>query len=259
MRSKSSFQCTHSGLATLLALAALAPVPVAAADLVFRAKSDSCVEVNGALAPDARLLKTDGDGKFLVDVPSLSVSVLVNVKTRKAVTIPPSLLEHEAADSRIRLVGPVPSDSPTSELSVEGQVLRFAIDESEVRAHMEPGCQAAVVPGWTTGPITDDSSARKCVHLEDKPIQETAGCLKVTTLKNSCDVPIMVVVLGTQHLLSGDLPETSSIVIPPGGNHTLGCAWASGATFPTAYELRAAAFLSKRTPPSARETGPTGH
>jgi hypothetical protein len=258
MRSKSLFQCTFPELAALLALAALGPVPVAAADLVFRARPDSCVEVDGAFAPDARLLKTDGDGKFLVDIPSLSVSVLVNVKTRKAVTIPPSLIEREAADSRIRLVGPVPSDSPTSELSVEGQVLRFAIDESEVRAHLESSCQAAVVPGWTAGPITDDSSARRCVHLEDKPIQETAGCLKVTTLKNSCDVPIMVVVLSTQHLLSGDLPETSSLVIPPGGNHTLGCAWASGATSPTAYELRAAAFLSK-TLPSGRRTRPPRH
>ena len=258
MRSKSLFQRTCLGVAALLALAALAPVPTAAAEWVFRSKPDTCVEVDGAYAPDARLLKTDSSSKLLVDIPSLSVSVLVSVKTKKAVKIPPSLIKRESTDSRIRLVGPVSSDAPASELSVEGQVLRFGIDKSEVLVLMDSICQAVVAPG-ITGPITDDSSARKCVHMEDKPIRETAGCLKVTSLRNSCDVPVLVVVLSTQHLFSGELPETSSIVIPPSGNHALGCAWASGATAPTAYELRAAAFLSKRTTPAGRETGSTGH
>jgi hypothetical protein len=260
MKSKWLFQRPCSGFAALLALAALAPVPAAAAEWVFRTKPDTCVEVDGAYAPDARLLTTDGNSKFLVvDLPSLSVSVLVNLKAKKAVTIPPSLIKREATQSSMRLVGRVSADAPASELSVEGPVLRFRVDKSEVSANMESTCQATVAPSWTAGPITDDSSARKCVHLEDKPIRETAGCLKVTTMRNSCDVPVMVVVLSIQHLFSGDLPESSSIVIPPSGNHTLGCAWASGANAPTAYEVRAAAFLSKRNTPAGREAGSTGH
>jgi hypothetical protein len=231
---------------------------VAAAEFVFTAKTDSCVEVDGAYAPDARVFKTDA-GTRLVDIPSLSVSVLIRVKTRKAVTIPPSLIQREDADGRIRLVRPVPANSPSSELSVEGKILRFKIDKSEVLAHMESDCRPLVVPALTAGPITDDSSARRCLRMEDKPIRETAGCLKVTTLLNSCDVPVMAVVLSVQHLFSGDLPETSPVVIPAHGVHGLGCAWASGATSPTAYELRAASFLSKPPPPVAHDTGSTGH
>jgi hypothetical protein len=258
MRTRSLLQRACLDAAAFLALAVLLPTSVVFAEWTFRPKSDSCVEVDGAYAQGAQLLTAEGSSKVLVDIPSLSTTVLINMKTEKAVKVPPSLIKRDAADGRIRVVGPVPSDASACELSIEGPVLRFRVDGSEVRAHQDSSCQPAVVPGWTAGPITDDPAARKCLHLEEKPIAATAGCLKVESLRNSCDAPVMAVVLTTQHLLSGTLPETSSVLIPPGSQYSLGCAWSSGATSPTVFEVRAAAFLPK-TKPAAGRTGSTGH
>src|SRR5262245_28817315 len=256
MRTKSLLECACPGAAAFLTLAVLLPLPVAFADWTFRAKPDSCVEVNGTYAQDAQLLTADGSSKVLVDIPSLSTVVLVNVNTLRVVKIPPSLIKRDATDGRVRLVGPVPSE-PACELSIEGPVLHFRINESEVRAHQDSSCQPAVVPSWTAGPITDDPSARKCLHLEGKPIAATAGCLKVESLRNSCDEGVVAVVLSTQHLFSGTLPDTSTILIPPSAEYSLGCAWSSGATSPTTFEVRAAAFPPRRTKPAEGKTGST--
>ena len=81
MRTKSLLQRTCPGAAVFLTLAVLLPLPVAFADWTFRVKPDSCVEVNGTYAQDAQLLTAEGSSKVLVDIPSLSTVVLVNVNT----------------------------------------------------------------------------------------------------------------------------------------------------------------------------------
>src|SRR5262245_13823669 len=234
-------------LAGLVALAA-APVAAPATDLVLQANSDYCVEIDGAYAPDARCFTTQDKGKFLVDIPSLSVTALANVKAKKAFSIPSSSVEREAGDGRVRLTDPVPPDARAYDLSIEGPVLRFRVDQSEVRIQKASSCRSVTVPGWTAGPITDDPSARRCVHLEQKPVSATAGCMKVASAKNACDRPVMAVVHSVQRLMSGSLPEDSSIVIPPGGEYPLGCVWSSGAMAPTVFEVRAAQFQRTHAP-----------
>lgn len=245
-----------SGLVALAALASLAAA--APPELVLQANTDYCVEIDGDYTPDARCFTTKDNDKFLVVIPSLSVTALADLKTRKAVSIPSSSVEREAGDSRVRLTDPVPPDAETYELSLEGQILRFQVDKSEVRVQRASSCRPVAVPGWTAGPITDDAAARRCVHLEEKPITPTAGCTKEAFAKNTCDRPVMAVIRSIQRLLSGSLPEDSPVLIPPGGTYPLGCAWSAGAMAPTMHEVRAAQFLPKRNPSDAGGTRSTG-
>jgi hypothetical protein len=254
---KTLFRRAFPAAAALVALAALAPVPLAAGELVCRASSDYCAEVNGAYVPAARFFVTDTKGRFLVDIPSLSMSVLINRKTKKAVAVPRSSIKHEAADGVVRLAVPIPSDAPGYALSIDGPVLRFQVDTSEVRVLKASSCQPIVMPIWTAAPVTDDSSARRCLHQEARPLSATPSCMKGAYVKNSCDVPVVAVVRSTQHLFSGTLPETSTIVLPPGVEHSLGCVWSSGAMAPSVYELRAAGFLPRPPVSEARDRGAT--
>jgi hypothetical protein len=235
-----------TGIVALAALASLATAPPPP-ELALQANTNYCVEIDGSYAPDARCFTTKDRGKFLVDIPSLSMTALIDVKTKKAVSIASSSIEREAGDSRVRLSDPVPADAPAYEVSTEGEALRFQVDKSEVRVQKASNCWPVVMPGLKAGPITDDPSARACVHMQEKPITPTAGCSKEASVKNTCDRPVLAVIHSIQRLTSGSLPEDSSVLIPPGGEYPLGCAWSSGAMAPTVHEVRAAQFLPKKT------------
>lgn len=258
MEWKTPFRRAFPVAAGFVAVAALANAPLTPGETVCRASSDYCAELNGAYAPDARFFATDTNGRLLVDIPSLSMSVLINAKTRKAVTIPRSSLKHQAADGVVRLPDSLPPHARAYALSIDGPVMRFQIDTSEVRVLKAAGCRPIVNPSWTAAPVTDDSSARRCLHQEARPLAPTLGCTKGAYLRNSCDVPVVAVVQSTQHLMSGTLPETSTILLPPGVTHSLGCAWPSGAMAPVVYEVRAAAFLPRPTASEAADRGATG-
>src|SRR5262249_3128161 len=182
---------------------------------------------------------------------SMSLTVLVERKTQKVTALPAESLEREAGDSVLRVVEPIPPDAPTYPLSIDGPILRFEVDDTEVRFLKASDCRPAVVPAWTSAPVTDDPAARRCLHREEKPITATAGCMKTASLKNSCDAAVVAVVRTTQHLLSGELPQTTTLVIPPGVEQPLGCVWNSGAKAPAVYDLLAAPVPPKDWPPRA--------
>ena len=232
--------------AALLTLTAAAPAPAGATPVEFRSSTDYCAEVDGTLAPDARFFATDAGGKMLVDLPSLSKTLLVDPKVGKAVRVPESSLRREVDKGIVRLVDPIPQDASACDLSIDGTVTRFRIDDSEVRVRKGSSCQPVETPASTAGPLTDDPEARRCVHQEARPTGAASGCSKTASLRNSCNVPVVAVIQITQHLSSGTLPDIPTVVLPPGGEQSLGCVWPSGATAPSTYDVRAAAFLQKR-------------
>jgi hypothetical protein len=253
-RSRWAFPAT----AIIAALATLAPAQVTPAEWIAGESSDYCAEINGTYAPDARFFATDRKDKLLVDLPFLSMSALVNLKSRKVIAVPPSILTREVGDHTVKLALPSPPEAPSYSLSTEGSIASFQLETTEVRIHKASTCRTTVAPVWTASPVTDDSSARSCLHQDVRPITATAGCLKWAYMKNSCAAPVVAVVRITQHLFSGTLPETSTFLLPPGTDYALGCAWSSGAMAPTDFNLIAAQFHEKQPmPPKAGQRGPT--
>jgi hypothetical protein len=242
--------------ASAAAATAAAAAPAGSPQAVWRVSPDYCAEIDGTYAPDARVFVTDAKGRFLIDLPSLSTGVLVNTKSKTAVRISRWSMKYDGGDGACRLSDPVPSDAPTFEMSEDGPDLRLRIDTSEVRLLKSSKCHSTVTPYWTGASVTDDSSARRCLHREERPLRDTPGCTKGAFLKNSCEVPVIAVVRTTQHLFSGTLPETSSVVVPPGAEHSLGCVWSTGAMAPSDFDLLAAAFLPKPTGTGNRGTSP---
>jgi len=224
-------------------------IPVAGEPLILRACNSYCAEINGAYAPDVRFFSTDPKGRLLVDLPSLSTSALLTLKAQKLVTLPRSSFKLEADKSNVRLVDQVSPEAPVSSLSMGGPAWSFKINDSEVRILKASKCLPVVAPLGPNQPVTDDLRAKGCLHQDTKPIQ-TTDCAKGAFLRNSCDVPVVAVVQTTQHLFSGTLPQTSTVVIPPRAEYPLGCVWSSGAMGPANYDILAAAFARHQ---------PTGH
>jgi hypothetical protein len=266
MTRMSPFRRARPAAVVLMASWVLHPVAAAGEEPALRASSDYCAEIDGSPAPDARFFTAEGKGGILVDLPSLSTSAFIKLKARKVVTLSPESIKHPAGDDTARLVDPVPPDAPFSEISVDGQVWRFRIKDSEVRILKGSDCRPAeapvespvVTPVVSEGPMADDINARKCLHQEERPSAAAAGCVKSAYLRNSCDTPVRAVIQTTQHLFTGTLPQTSSILVTPGADYPLGCTWFSGAMAPTSREVLAAEFVGKRgSGPGGR--GPTGH
>lgn len=220
----------------------VAPViPVVGEALVLRACDTYCAEINGAYAPDVRFFSTDPKGRLLVDLPSLSTSALLTLKAQKLVTLPRSSFKLEAEKSKAVLVDPVSPEAPVSSLSMGGPAWSFKINDSEVRILKASECHPVVAALPPNDPVTDDLKAKKCLHQDTRPIR-TTDCTKGAFLRNSCDTPVVAVVQITQHLFSGTLPQTSTVVIPPGVDYPLGCVWSSGAMGPANFDILAAAF-----------------
>jgi hypothetical protein len=250
-----------------LALAApvlLATRPAIADDVVCQPILDHCVEVDGSLAQDARVYKTGTKGRLFLEIPSRSMNILLDLTAGKAVTVPGRSIRHEEAEGVVRLTELPGPDALASTVSADGPPWRVTIGSSDVRLLHGPQCRPAAAPPPvaasppTTASGADDPEARKCLRLETKPIAATAGCTKTATLKNTCDAPVAATVLSTQHLFSGTLPQTTSIVVQPRSEHPLGCAWSSGATAPTDFTVLAAAFVSKPGGSPAGKRNPGG-
>ena len=87
------------------------------------------------------------------------------------------------------------------------------------------------------GPV-EGASATACLQLESRSaVPGTLGCMKFVYLRNSCDVHVVAKVRRTQHLISGTLRQAFPVVVPPGGEQSLGCAWWSGAMAPSEHIL----------------------
>ena len=96
------------------ALAAVGPLPAAPDEVVCRANYDFCIEVDGSFPPDARFFTTDARGKFLVDIPSQSKSLLIDLPSKKAVTLPRNNVKPDAEkDGVVHVVDPGVTASPS--------------------------------------------------------------------------------------------------------------------------------------------------
>jgi hypothetical protein len=237
---------------------AVAPVvPIEGQELVLQACDAYCAEIDGAYAPNARFFTTEPKGRLLVDLPSLSTSTLLALKAQKMVILPPSSFKLEANGSK-RLVEPVSAEAPVASLSMGGTGWTFKVRDSEVRVLKASDCHPVVTSLPPEEPLTDDPTAKKCLRQDARPIPETAGCTKGVFLRNNCDVPVLALVQTTQHLFSGTLPQTSTVVIPPRADYALGCAWSRGAMGPENYDVIAAAFATKPTRPKPGGRGSAG-
>ena len=97
------------------------------------------------------------------------------------------------------------------------------------------------------------ASAIACLQLGSRAaVPGTLGCMKSIYLRNSCDVHVVAEVLSTQRLFSGTLRQAFPIVVPAGGEQSLGCAWWSGAMAPSQHELLAARFFIAPIRPETR-------
>jgi len=226
--------------------AAASAIPVAGEELVLAASDAYCAEINGAYAPDVRFFATEPKGRLLVDLPSLSSSALITLKAKEMVTLPRSTFKVDGGENKARLLNPVANDAPVSPVSMGAGVWSFKIADADVRILKASECHPVTAAYAPSEPVTNDLAAKKCLHKDARPIPETAGCSKSAFLTNSCDVAVVAVVQTTQHLFSGTLPETSSVVIPPRSNYVLGCFWPKGAMSPANYEVLAAAFARQQ-------------
>jgi len=111
------------------------------------------------------------------------------------------------------------------------------------------------------GGPADGGSARECLQLQSRTaVPGTFGCMKFVYLRNSCDLHTVAQVLITQHLFSGTLRQAVPVVVPAGGEQSLGCAWWSGATASAQHELLDAQFfVPLRYEPRDHHHGPNRH
>ena len=111
---------------------------------------------------------------------------------------------------------------------------------------------AAAGTSLSAGGPASDAPAKACLRLESRSaVPGTPGCTKSVDVRNSCDVHVVADIRRTQHLFSGTSREVFPVVIPAGGEVSLGCAWWSGAMAPAEHELVAARFFEA---PIRRET-----
>ena len=73
--------------AMVFVCAGLMALPAAAADWKFRAEEHFRIEANGQEQADARLLVTDAPSTYLVDLPSESKCVLVDVSSGSVILL----------------------------------------------------------------------------------------------------------------------------------------------------------------------------
>ena len=103
------------------------------------------------------------------------------------------------------------------------------------------------------GPV-DGAAAKACVQLKSRSAAPgTPGCMKFIYLRNSCDVHVVATVRRTQHLFSGTLRQAFPVVVPAGGEQSLGCAWWSGAMAPSKHAMITARFFVVPIPSETRE------
>jgi thiol-disulfide isomerase/thioredoxin len=124
------------GLAAAALLGAVALVvstPAQADTITCRPIYDFCVEVDGKYPQDARFFTSpESRGKHMIDIPSQSVSYLIDMPNRKAVSIPRANV-HPDANGAVKVDTSVGSNAASYALQIEGPVLRFQTNNAKVR------------------------------------------------------------------------------------------------------------------------------
>ena len=117
------------GAASLLSFS----TPAQADILTCKAVYDFCVEVDGKYPQDARFFTApDSRGRHMIDIPSQSVSYLIDMPARKAVSIPRANVKPDG-DGVVKVDTDGTSNAASYALSIEGPVLRFQTSNAKVR------------------------------------------------------------------------------------------------------------------------------
>jgi hypothetical protein len=231
------------------AVVAMSVVAVAArpGEVTCHASQGYDVIVDGVVQPGARVFVPDARFAFLIDIPALSNGFLVDVTTQKAFAISRWDLKPGNTSDVLRASIPQMSAASSYPVAVEGDVLRFRNETSEVRLVKAVEHSPFTGSGGDPQPITPSAEARACLRTESLPAPVgTPGCAKFVYLKNTCNVPVVADMTRTEHLLSGTLPQTYRVIVAPAGEQSLGCEWWSGATAPSENAILSAGFIPER-------------
>jgi thiol-disulfide isomerase/thioredoxin len=116
-------------IVTLTFAAALSPVQARAEMLNCTPHYDWCVEVDGKYPQDARFFTAEG--RFVIDIPSRSMSYLIDMKERKATVLPRANLKPDGPGLKVDTA--VPNNTPAYAVAVTGPEFRFDTDSTKVR------------------------------------------------------------------------------------------------------------------------------
>lgn len=117
---------------TLTAVFVVAPATARAEIVTCRPRFDFCIEVDGKYPQDARLFSTDARGKNLIDIPSQSVSYLLDIQSKKATVLPRANVK-PSSDGALKVDTSVPGNAPSYAFAVEGPQIRFDTNNAKVR------------------------------------------------------------------------------------------------------------------------------
>jgi hypothetical protein len=237
-------RCRFLAAAALVAMSVIVTVAARPGQVICHASQDYDVVVDGVVQPGARVFVPEARFTYLIDIPSLSNGFLVDVTARKAFAISRWDLKPGNTSDVLRAAVPETSGASFYPVSVEGEVLRFRNETSEVRLVKAVEHSSFTGSGGDPKPITPSAEARACLRMESLPAPAgTPGCAKFVYLKNTCNVPVVADMTRTEHLFSGTLPQTYRLIVAPGGAQSLGCEWWSGATAPSENAIQSAGFL----------------
>jgi hypothetical protein len=230
--------------AVLVAMSVIVTVAARPGQMICHASQDYDVVLDGVVQPGARVFLPDARFAYLIDIPSLSNGFLVDVTAQKAFAISRWDLKPGNTSDVLRAAVPETSGASSYPVSVEGDVLRFRNETSEVRLVKAAEHTPFTGSGGDPKPIAPSTEARACLRLESLPAPVgTPGCAKFVYLRNTCNVPVAADMSKTEHLFSGTLPQTYRLIVAPAGEQSLGCEWWSGATAPSENAIVGAGFL----------------
>ena len=259
--------------AAAAACACLLATPLTGAELTCRPDEEFKVAVNGEHDDTAQVLLTDAPGKFLVEIPKESRTVLVDMHEKRAFAVARQDV-WRTADGVVHVDDRFSWTAPTYAFTLDESSMRFNTGVSDVQlvrvtpprpdekllgyAVSEPAPapaqgKAAKKPRPEQHPL----SARDCLKLVDLPVTGVPGCAKFVAVSNVCDTPVHASVVRTEILKIGRLPQTLMFDLPPGGEETLGCSWWSGAAAPASHEIGPAVYLTQPAP-APRASRPPG-
>lgn len=108
------------------------PAPAQADVLTCRPRYEFCVEVDGKYPQDARFFSTSDAKRHMIDIPSQSVSYLIDMPNRKATSIPRTNVRTEG-DGVVKVDTDGASKAASYALSIEGPMIRFQTGNAKVR------------------------------------------------------------------------------------------------------------------------------
>jgi hypothetical protein len=244
MTRKLAHRCRFQAAAALVVMSAIVTVPARPGQMICHESHDYGVVVDGVIQPGARVFVPEARFAYLIDIPSLSNGFLVDVTARKAFAISRWDLKPGDSNDAVRAAIPQTSGASSYPVSVEGDLLRFRNETSEVRLVKAVEHSPFAGGGGDSKPMKPSAEARACLRLESLPAPVgTPGCAKFVYLRNTCNVPVVADMSRTEHLFSGTLPQTYRLIVAPAAEQSLGCEWWSGATAPSENAIVSAGFI----------------